>query len=105
MPRVRYFAKASLDILCDIQVVTGTAILIAGFVQINTMTFYHQQFVINYWFLTLNSFWAARNSNLGQSEDKDNWHYWTRNAAILCTDVLSAAFQVIIVPQQAATSG
>jgi hypothetical protein len=92
MLRTRYFAKAALDILCDVQVITGTAIIIAGLVQIRTMTFYHQQFVMNYWFLTLNSFWAGRTAHLSQSDDNDDWHYWTKTAAIFCTDVLSAAF-------------
>jgi hypothetical protein len=40
--------KNALDILCDIQVVTGTAIMIAGIVQKESLTFYHQQIVINY---------------------------------------------------------
>jgi hypothetical protein len=42
-----------LDILCDVQVVTGTAIMIAGSIQKESLTFYHQQIVISYWFLTL----------------------------------------------------
>lgn len=100
-PRTRCFAKLTLDILCDLQVVTGTSIIVAGFVQINTMTFYHQQFVIDYWLLTLNSFWAARAGDLNQSKDNHNWHYWSRTAAIFCTIVLSVVFQVIVIPRQA----
>lgn len=46
--------------LCDLQLITGTSILIAGFAQWNTITFYHRQLVLDYWFLALNSFWAAR---------------------------------------------
>jgi hypothetical protein len=56
MPTIRRAAKSALDNLCDIQVVTGTAIVIAGIVQKTSATFYHQQFVMNYWFLTLISF-------------------------------------------------
>jgi hypothetical protein len=94
------FAELTLDSLCDIQVVTGSAIIIAGLVQINTMTFYHQQLVMDYWFLTLNSFWAGRMGDLNQNEDNDDWHYWTRETAILCTVLLSAIFQIIVIPRQ-----
>lgn len=47
-PRMKLFAKLSIDILCDIQVVTGTAIMISGLVRLQVMSFYHQQFVLNY---------------------------------------------------------
>lgn len=66
-PRVRHFSKLSLDLLCDIQVMTATAILISGFNQLETMSYYHQQFVLNYWFLSLSSFWAARAGALDPS--------------------------------------
>ena len=101
-PRLQKFAELTLDSLCDIQVVTGSAIIVAGLVQINTMTFYHQQLVMNYWFLTLNSFWAGRMGDLNQNEDNDDWHYWTRKTAILCTVLLSAIFQIIVIPNQPA---
>ena len=88
LSRTQYFAQLTLDILCELQVVTGISILVAGFVQINTMTFYHQQFVIDYWLLTLNPFWAARAGDLNQNKDNDNWHYWSQTAAIFCAIVL-----------------
>jgi hypothetical protein len=99
-PRSQKFAELTLDSLCDIQVVTGSAIIIAGLVEINTMTFYHQQLVMNYWFLTLNSFWAGRMGDLNQNEDNDDWQYWTRETAIVCTVLLSATFQIIVIPKQ-----
>lgn len=99
-PRVKLFAKFSLDILCDIQVVTGTAIMISGLVRLQAMSFYHQQFVLNYWFLCLSSFWAARAGVLNNQHDLDAWHYWTRTFAIFCSLVLSGAFQVIVLPKQ-----
>jgi len=68
-PRTRKVAQSSLDILCDIQVITGTAIMIAGIAQRDSLTFYHQQFVMSYWFLTLNSFWAARSGQMQSVED------------------------------------
>jgi hypothetical protein len=100
MPTTRRAAKSALDILCDIQVVTGTAIVIAGIVQKTSATFYHQQFVMNYWFLTLNSFWAARAGGLNDNEDDDNWHYWTRAFAIFATCVLSVYYQWFTIPRQ-----
>lgn len=98
--KTQKFAKSTLDILCDIQVVTGTAIIIAALAQKDTITFYHQQFVMNYWFLTLNSFWAARSGDLDQNDDDDNWHYWTRSGAIFTTIVLSTYFQIFAIPLQ-----
>ncbi|KUJ06532.1 uncharacterized protein LY89DRAFT_726422 [Mollisia scopiformis] len=88
--RIEAFAAKGLDILCNIQLVTGTGILIAALVQGEKMTFYHQQFVMDYWFLCLNSFWAARSGEMNQSDDgDDDWHYWTRTAAILISALLS----------------
>jgi len=53
-------AKRLLGNLCDLQLLTGTAIIIAAYVQGNALSFYHQTIIINYWWLALNSFWAAR---------------------------------------------
>lgn len=100
MPRTAKIARSSLDLLCDIQVVTGTAIVIAGIVQKDSATFYHQQFVMNYWFLTLNSFWAARAGDLNENEDDDNWHYWTRLFAIFATVVPSTYYQWVTIQRQ-----
>jgi hypothetical protein len=47
-PKTRKAAQTSLDVLCDVQLVTGTAIMIAGIVQMDALTFYHQQFVLSY---------------------------------------------------------
>jgi hypothetical protein len=96
--------RSSLDILCDIQVVTGTAILIAGIVQRDSLTFYHQQFVMSYWSLTLISFWAARSGKLQSHEengDDDNeWHFWTRLFFIFISSVLSLYYQLVTIPNQ-----
>ena len=54
-----------LDPLCDLQAVTGISIIVAGWVQIDTIDYYHQELVMAYWWLTLNSFWAGRNAYLG----------------------------------------
>jgi hypothetical protein len=53
-------AKKLLEPLADIQAVTGIAILISAWAQGCAITFYHQELVLNYWTLTIISFWAAR---------------------------------------------
>ncbi|KAH6680508.1 hypothetical protein B0J14DRAFT_266931 [Halenospora varia] len=98
--RTRKFAQLVLDNLCDIQVITGTAIIIAALVQIQTMAFYHQSLVLSYWLLTLNSFWASRSGNLNHSGESHGWHYWSRTFAIFVTITLSIAFQLTIIPRQ-----
>ncbi|KAF2682486.1 hypothetical protein K458DRAFT_370386 [Lentithecium fluviatile CBS 122367] len=53
-------AEKLLGNLCDLQLLTGAAIITAAFAQGDGLSFYHQCFVINYWWFALNSFWAAR---------------------------------------------
>jgi len=78
-PITMHMAKLSLDVLCDIQIVTGTAVIIAGMSRLSSMTAYHKQFVLDYWFLALISFWAARAGALNErtlqlaaDEDEDD---------------------------------
>jgi hypothetical protein len=92
--------KNALDIFCDVQVVTGAAIMIAGSVQKESLTFYHQKIIINYWFLTLNLFWLARAGIINESGEEDAWHYWTRLVAILAASVLSIYYQLATLPRQ-----
>lgn len=96
------FSAKALDVLCDIQLVTGTGILIAALAQGERMTFYHQQFVMNYWFICLNSFWVARSGEMSQNEDDDfdEWHFWTRTTAILVSACLSIYYQIVTIPRQ-----
>lgn len=42
---------------------TGTAIIIAGLGQLPEISYYHEALIVQYWQLTLNSFWAARASH------------------------------------------
>lgn len=55
-------AKEMLGPLCDLQLVTSMAVLIAGLVQWPEITYYHEQFVLQYWWLTINSCWVTRNN-------------------------------------------
>lgn len=57
--------------LSDLQAVTGLSIVIAGFVTHRTISFYHEQLVLSYWTITLNSFWASRAEFMDLEEDTD----------------------------------
>ncbi|KAH6714602.1 hypothetical protein BKA61DRAFT_575334 [Leptodontidium sp. MPI-SDFR-AT-0119] len=58
--RLAFGAEDVLGPLCDLQAITGAAIVIAGFSQWQTITYYHRELVGSYWYLTSNSFWSAR---------------------------------------------
>ncbi|KAL1644438.1 hypothetical protein SLS58_004352 [Diplodia intermedia] len=66
------FTKSLLGSLCDTQLFTSIAIVISAFAQWPGLSFYHDQFVVQYWFLALNSFLASRReSELGRLRNKD----------------------------------
>jgi hypothetical protein len=71
--RHRWLARSTklLGNLCDLQLLTGTAIIIAAHVQGDALSFYHQAIILNYWWLALNSFWAARQC---EGEDTNSSH-------------------------------
>lgn len=86
-------AQAFLAPLCDLQVATGTAMLVAGFAQGSKLTYYHELIIVSYWNITLNSFWAAQLGNPKYEEIKDLASR-VRNVAVLGSTVLSIIFQV-----------
>lgn len=51
---------AVLASLCDLQILTGASILVAGLATLDTASYYHQQIIVNLWLLTLTSFFVAR---------------------------------------------
>jgi hypothetical protein len=95
-PQLQLFSQMALDRLCDLQLVTGTAILIAGIAELDTMSFYHQSLVLSYWLLTLNAFWAARAGYLSSDHygNDRSIYFWTRWVAILISDILSIYYQI-----------
>ncbi|KAI9770663.1 MAG: hypothetical protein M1839_003084 [Geoglossum umbratile] len=102
LDRLERFTKKLLNSLCDLQLVTGMAIVIAGLVQMPEISYYHEQFVINYWNLTLSSFWAARGGytaddyHSGDSNGKasaKSLRVLIRMATIVFSCVLSVIFQ------------
>lgn len=88
--------RKMLDALCDLQLITGTSILIAGLSQIETISFYHQNFVLNYWWLTLNSFWAARAWNT-MGTQMEYWRLWIRRFSLFVSSTLSVVFQFRVI--------
>lgn len=91
-PRLKVAAAELLETLCDLQLVTGTAILIAGLAQGDNLSFYHEAIISSYWNLTLSSFWAAQQGNNKYKEIKDLPSF-VRTSAIWCTLILSIFFQ------------
>ena len=79
--------------LCDLQVATGTAILVAGLVQGSKLTYYHELIIASYWNITLNSFWAAQISNPKYCDVKD-LPSLVRHIAVICSAILSIYFQI-----------
>ncbi len=71
-------AESLLGPLCDLQVITGGAILVAGFSQYYTITFYHRELVVAYWWLTWNSFWSSRSAYMYNALDTldSSWSKW-----------------------------
>ena len=111
--RLRRVVDMVMISLCDLQIVTGISILIAGFATFKNATYYHQSIVLQLWWLTLNSFWVARievershalQTNLPTSLYALTVHSpaWTmvRKLAIFCSVVLGLSYQGIMDVQQ-----
>ena len=102
MPRVRFevFTDHVLLALCDLQLVTGTAILVAGFGQWSIISFYHRAIVNNLGNLTLGSLWASRASGhrTVEVDDASIWEKYRgriRNLFIMIAVVLLAVFTAL----------
>jgi len=75
----RPFAKTLLKSLSDLQTFTATAIMIAAFAQRNSISFYHEQFVLQYWWCAFQSFWVAREGSICYQSGKDaTFNSWLR---------------------------
>lgn len=89
-------SKILLNSLCDLQVLTGTAIVISAAAQLPDISFYHEQIVISLWWFTLNSFWAARIEQFYNETELFNARLTLRRISILVSVILGTAFQVKI---------
>jgi hypothetical protein len=92
VPRLKSAATEFLEPLCDLQLATGTAIVIAGLAQGRNLNFYHEQIISSYWNLTLNSFWAAQISN-EKYDGINDLPSFVRTSAIWCSLILAIFFQ------------
>ena len=100
--------KKLLGSLADLQIFTGTAIVVAGLGKLSGgLSFYHAHIVIEYWWLTLNSFWAARaeyswdgaggNGANGSGLRGDEWRLRARRImAFLCVVMLLVFYAITI---------
>lgn len=89
-----------LDALCDLQAVTGLGLVISGLAQWNGISYYHEQLIACYWYLTLNSFWAARAEYMevdpatSHEDPMALWAVTIRRVAVLVSSILSIIWQI-----------
>ena len=95
-PLICIFAREFLEPLCDMQIVTGLAMLIAALAQLPKISFYHEQFAIQYWWMTLNSFWISRIDYSLNTPEMRTWRAHARRMAIWLSVALSVAAQAIV---------
>ncbi|OCL14737.1 hypothetical protein AOQ84DRAFT_351369 [Glonium stellatum] len=95
-PSASITAKQLLVSLCDIQITTGIAMVVTGLVQFPRISFYHEQFAVNFWWLTLNSFWVSRIDYTTPSAETNGWRFQARRIAIVTSVLLSVVFQALI---------
>jgi len=90
------FCRRLLYPLCDIQIMTGTAMVITGLATFSNITFYSEQFVVNYWWLTLNSLWVSRVDYTTGNPAYAGLRYDLRRLAILASVLMSTIFQGLV---------
>ncbi|UKZ76983.1 hypothetical protein TrVFT333_004699 [Trichoderma virens FT-333] len=94
MPPLVRSAAQLLNSLCDLQIITGMGVMIAGFAKWNTISFYHEALVTCYWNLTLNSLWAARSEYMDYETEKRKRGALRRIFALFSC-VLGTAWQIL----------
>ncbi|TQV98720.1 hypothetical protein V2A60_007574 [Cordyceps javanica] len=82
------FVRILLDSLGDVQLITGTAILIAAWSRIKTMSFYHLQLSYCYYWLTVNSFSSCRAGGRRVATETIPWPIRVRTIISFCTVML-----------------
>ncbi|KAL5358810.1 hypothetical protein BJX96DRAFT_164000 [Aspergillus floccosus] len=95
-PKIVQKINALFGPLCDLQAMTGVAIMIAGFTQWHTITYYHEQLIMCYWWLTLNSFWVARINYMNLGSIDDQWILRIRRGSILVSCLLAITWLIRI---------
>ncbi|TID27474.1 hypothetical protein E6O75_ATG00241 [Venturia nashicola] len=95
-PRPLTIAKRLLSSLTDIQAITGLSIILTGMARYPVISYYHEQFASNLWWLTLNSLWVSRIDYNDNSPYMSTWRMQVRRITITCSVVIAASFQLII---------
>ncbi|KAH0541679.1 hypothetical protein FGG08_003842 [Glutinoglossum americanum] len=94
----RSFSTKLLTILCDTQIVTGLAIIIAA--QFKARTYYDSELAIAFWNIALNSYWASRDSSLDMFANRHLWSVKARVICIWCSVVLGTHYQSSVLWQE-----
>lgn len=95
-PRPLIIAKKLLASLTDIQAITGLSIILTGMARYPAISYYHEQFASNLWWLTLNSQWVSRIDYNDNSPYMSTWRMQVRRLTITCSVIIAAVFQIII---------
>jgi hypothetical protein len=95
-PRPLTIAKRLLVSLTDIQAITGLAIILTGMARFPSISYYHEQFASNLWWLTLNSLWVSRIDYNDNTEFMSTWRMQIRRITITLSVIIAAVFQIII---------
>lgn len=76
--------------------------MIAGLTQLlrRTISFYHQQLLLNFWNLAVNSYWAARDADQDTHAERGLVQFRIRIGALLLSVVLAMAFQSMILVRE-----
>jgi hypothetical protein len=99
--RLGRIETATLDLLhtlCDLQAVTGLAIATSGLVQLPEISYYHEQFVVNFWELTLISFFAARPRYM--QSDSEGPRAFVRKFTVFTSTVLYLVFAGFVLERE-----
>ena len=89
-------ATRLLGFLCDLQIITAFAIVVAGLAQYPRISFYHENIAVNYWWLSVNSFLAARIEYMKADLEIIPARITIRRAGVLVSVVVGLVFQCII---------
>jgi hypothetical protein len=95
-PRPLTLAKRLLVSLTDLQAISGLAIILSGMARYPSITYYHEQFASNLWWLTLNSLWVSRIDYNDNSEVMTTWRMQIRRITITLSVIIAAVFQILI---------
>jgi hypothetical protein len=93
------FAQGLLVPLCNIQIFAGIIWVIWGYKKWPSITYYHEQFVVNFWWLTLTSVWIAR-VDLVSFDSRSGFRSHMQRVTILVSVALASAFQIMVAKRE-----